>query len=561
MYVQGRHLYTAEGEKVVLRGYNEMAVWYSDKTLKYILPEIAKTGANAVRLSWLPGNSAKLLDELIQNSLDNHLIPIIEMHNATGNWDNLQASINDWLRTDIMEVMEKHKKWVILNIANEVGGYTSNDVYFKKYENALKQLRLGGYKVPIMIDAANWGQDENNIFGTWNKLIEADELRNTLFSVHLYWKENTTAELIARLDNMFKHIVNDNIPLIIGEGPQKHGGCDRIEWPWQYTIEKCQEYEVGWLTWSWGAAKNFDCGTEAFLDITTNGEFGNWNTNFARQISIDDPYSIKNTSIRPVSLTGIPHINVTGITLSVHNIEIPQGGKAQINVNISPSNATNKFVNWEYDAQKVYVSISGVVNALSEGNTIIKAISRDGGFTDSCHVTITFVPVFSVNIIYDTVYLAIEEKLQLDTEVLPVDASDKTLVWSSSNPKVVSVSQMGMLRGKSEGTAWVKAVSQKSGQSDSCHVVVKSVSQVLLKIIEPFKIFPNPAKASNVNIKFLNKEINGALLIYDELGRVVNLFTIKPGQDDIILRGLKSGIYYVSFYSNSKQHVQKFIVE
>jgi hypothetical protein len=50
MYVSGRHLYSAVGEKVMFRGVNEMFIWSGDKQGKTILPEIEKSGANVVRL-------------------------------------------------------------------------------------------------------------------------------------------------------------------------------------------------------------------------------------------------------------------------------------------------------------------------------------------------------------------------------------------------------------------------------------------------------------------------------------------------------------------------------
>ena len=48
----GRHLFSAAGEKVILRGVNEMFVWSNDKSGIRLLPEIAQTGANCVRLVW-----------------------------------------------------------------------------------------------------------------------------------------------------------------------------------------------------------------------------------------------------------------------------------------------------------------------------------------------------------------------------------------------------------------------------------------------------------------------------------------------------------------------------
>lgn len=184
MYVSGRHLYTAAGEKVILRGVNEMAIWASDKTLAPTLTEIAKTGANCVRLTWLPSGSASNLDKLINNCIKANMIPIVEMHNATGVWSKLQDAINAWI--NFKPTIDNYKNWVLLNIANECVGVTSNTDFLNYYKDAITQLRNAGFTLPLVIDAPTWGQNENNIIGTWQALVNHDPEKNLLFSVHLY---------------------------------------------------------------------------------------------------------------------------------------------------------------------------------------------------------------------------------------------------------------------------------------------------------------------------------------------------------------------------------------
>lgn len=66
------------------------------------------------------------------------------------------------------------------------------------------------------------------------------------------------------------------------------------------------------------------------------------------------------------------------------------------------------------------------------------------------------------------------EKLQLKAAVLPNNSTNKKIVWSSSNPDVVSVAQNGIIQGKAkEGTAVITAkASDKSGASASCMVTI-----------------------------------------------------------------------------------------
>jgi mannan endo-1,4-beta-mannosidase len=306
MFVEGRYLYSAAREKVVLRGINEMAIWdKTDQTLKETLPEMAKTGSNSARLCWLTTGSPQNLDLLLTNCISNKMIPIIELHDATGDWSKFQLLLDYWKNPEVIKVMQKHKKWVLLNIGNEVGTETTNADFFARYKDAVLRLRKVGYEMPIIIDAANWGRDEQNLTENFHELINIDPKKNLIFSVHLYWKENTMKELTDRFDRLTEKVISGNIPLIIGEGPQLKGGCDLIDWPWEYTIAKCQQHEIGWLTWSWGKVVNGDCTATGVYDLTTDGKFGNWKTPFAKSIVLTDPNSIKNTSVKPKSLTKV----------------------------------------------------------------------------------------------------------------------------------------------------------------------------------------------------------------------------------------------------------------
>lgn len=308
MTVKGRFLYTAAGEKVVLRGINEMFIWSNDRTGAAILPEIAKTGANACRLAWTTAGEPRQLDQLIGNCIRNRMIPIVELHDATGNWSKLQRCLDYWKQADVKAVMDRHKKWVVLNIANEVGNVTRPDTFQLAYTTAIGQLRAAGYEVPLLIDASTWGQDETTIVKTWSALRAADPKHNCLFSVHTYWTKNAQ----ARLDALVKQVVADGIPLLFGEAPQpKVGQTCSTDFPYVSLMQQCQANGIGWLVWSWGAVNNGDCGRpDSAFDITTDGRYGNWQHAWNRDVVVDNEYSIQKTSVRPASLGQKPTDNV-----------------------------------------------------------------------------------------------------------------------------------------------------------------------------------------------------------------------------------------------------------
>ena len=131
MYVDGRHLYSAAGEKVVLRGVNEMYVWSGNKNGSWSLPEIAKTGANCVRLVWGQGQSTSTLAALIENCVNNKMIAMPECHDATGDWSKLDQCINFWNDPKVISAVQRNKKWTLVNIANEAGNGNVSAYVFK----------------------------------------------------------------------------------------------------------------------------------------------------------------------------------------------------------------------------------------------------------------------------------------------------------------------------------------------------------------------------------------------------------------------------------------------
>jgi mannan endo-1,4-beta-mannosidase len=51
------------------------------------------------------------------------MIPMIELHDATGEWDKLQDCADYWIRPEVVTVNVKHQEYLLVNIANEVGDY------------------------------------------------------------------------------------------------------------------------------------------------------------------------------------------------------------------------------------------------------------------------------------------------------------------------------------------------------------------------------------------------------------------------------------------------------
>jgi mannan endo-1,4-beta-mannosidase len=305
MKVVGRHIYTQDNEKIILRGVNEMLLWSNDRIGSKVFTEIAKTGANCVRytIGYYDGNvlSAAELAATIKNANASGMIAMPAHWAATGRWHNLQMCVDYWLQPDVIAAIKENEQFFMLNIANEGGdGKVTEADFIEGYKSAVTQLRNAGYLCPIVIDAPDWGRDYTMVLNTWNTLNDHDPLKNIMVSWHTY-QDGTTEDKINHYNIAINRAVNEDIPFFLGEGPTP---CDWrcIDSPYKYGMEICQENEIGWLAWSWGLVVNGDCKTPARFDWANNGVFGDWATKEGRDMAVDHPNSIKNTSLRPASL-------------------------------------------------------------------------------------------------------------------------------------------------------------------------------------------------------------------------------------------------------------------
>ena len=175
-------------------------------------------------------------------------------------------------------------------------------------------------------------------------------------------------------------------------------------------------------------------------------------------------------------------IAVTSVTLSQATAEMIVGETVQLKETVLPHNATDKAVTWSSLKPSIaYVSESGLVTAVSEGTTTIEASA--GGKSAFCQISVTraFVDVSSVRLNTTELTLVEDEAATLTVVVLPEDATDPSIEWSSSDSFVASVNE-GIVSAHKEGTAIITA---KAGTIKAqCEVIVKpkeiAVSEITL---------------------------------------------------------------------------------
>ncbi len=148
-----------------------------------------------------------------------------------------------------------------------------------------------------------------------------------------------------------------------------------------------------------------------------------------------------------------------------------RAGEACVLVATAKPLAASQVFEWKSSAPLVAsVSQDGQVTALAPGKAKITAKTLNGK-TAACTITVP-VPVAGVSLSKAVLNLVLNKKAVLKATVLPANAADKRVSWSSDNPAVATVSAKGSVKGVSAGTATITAVTRDGGFVGECRVSV-----------------------------------------------------------------------------------------
>ncbi len=172
---------------------------------------------------------------------------------------------------------------------------------------------------------------------------------------------------------------------------------------------------------------------------------------------------------------------VESITLDVATVNLEVGKSKTVKAKITPSTATYQTLKWSSSNPKIAsVDGDGVVKAVSAGTVTITAYSADGNAKATCKVNV-IQPATGIKLNHETGYVRIGEVGVLKATVLPTNATNQKVTWSTSDKTRATVSQDGVVKGISQGYVTITATTVNGGHTASCKIlVVKSVTGVKL---------------------------------------------------------------------------------
>ncbi|MBR0087723.1 MAG: S8 family serine peptidase [Lachnospiraceae bacterium] len=198
---------------------------------------------------------------------------------------------------------------------------------------------------------------------------------------------------------------------------------------------------------------------------------------------------------------------------------------------IAPADTNNI---WTWDAENSRLSVSA-------GNTVYYLVYSNNNFTVNANANSVYLyekqtyteevdpfTVSSVVLTPEKADLFVGNTLQIMTEVLPMTAEDKTLVWSSSDEEVATVDQNGLVAGVTAGTVTITAASASTeGVAGTAEITVLDVTRLPGATV-------NAQLVANGAPKFVKIDLE-TMTVIEELGEAAGIHYGGGRSEDIII--------------------------
>ena len=166
---------------------------------------------------------------------------------------------------------------------------------------------------------------------------------------------------------------------------------------------------------------------------------------------------------------------VQSISLNATQKELIIGDAFSLTATAMPENATNRNVIWKLvSGDAISLSNTGVIQAKKVGEALVRAEAADGSdITAECKVVVKprLVQAISLKLEKDTV--AVGEHFTVTADVLPKNATNRTLLWSVSDPLLLKHLGAGSFEALKTGSATITAQARDgSKQEANCRIEI-----------------------------------------------------------------------------------------
>lgn len=187
------------------------------------------------------------------------------------------------------------------------------------------------------------------------------------------------------------------------------------------------------------------------------------------------------TATCEVTVTEPEIINVKGVTLNKSNLAMEKGDAEVLTATLNPTNSTNKNVTWTSNNDNVVVvNQNGKVTAIGEGTAVVTVRTEDGGYTASCNIRVSLPNTNVTGVVLNKTGMTLkkEEEYLLRADVIPYNATNQKVSWTSNATQVATVDQEGKVKAVGAGKATITVTTADGNYKATCVATVESEVKV-----------------------------------------------------------------------------------
>lgn len=256
-------------------------------------------------------------------------------------------------------------------------------------------------------------------------------------------------------------------------------------------------------------------------------------------------------------VTEMPPVQIEKIDLSIDNTTIQKGEIKQLQVTISPQEASSHTVLYSSSNSRVAtVDDKGNIQALRPGTTTITVKAQENNVQNQIDITV-YSKVTDLKLEQEEIYLQIGESFQITGIIEPDDANEKGIIYSSQNPQIASIAEDGTITAHQPGETMILATSKENEniKAECKVIVVRKIEDSEINFESPLKVNGleitgidyNENKVANITQKIItNLEIeivNNENNILQDTDIVGTGSKIRIKEDNHILREYTIIIY------------------
>ena len=227
--------------------------------------------------------------------------------------------------------------------------------------------------------------------------------------------------------------------------------------------------------------------------------------------------------------------DIISLSFARKNVSIKIGDTMRLIVNVNPAPLASSDFTWESSNPSVVsVDSNGNIKGLKEGTAIITVTSPNGK-TATVKITVVKdeIKAEKINLNPSKLTLDVGSVKQIDATLEPENATNGDLKWTSSNPKVATVDENGVVKGISPGTATITVKTKDGTVTATITVTVRDKINVEVggtKQIDPNTI-QKPDNVTNSDLVWESSNPNVATV--DDNGKVTG---VNPGTTTITVK-------------------------